>query len=788
MEPMTKMRKSTPNGIRGRSTGFVRSRFLRFLGLFFTTDKTTLARQPGMIGPLMLRPLGGTLVVLGLLVSAASCAYERPKVVLGPLQALPEPRRAQRLPAPPEWYWEPIEVEVRAPAKVVELPVAEGSLVRIEGATRAWDELGPAGRERLLRDGVVIAPSKEARVRMGAFYMDIREQRTPYVLTLDALTYALHVAFEQALAEVDDTLVAPGLDALLARLEERLGAEAKGAGVELGEAIALARAIVAVARGLASPVLVMGEASTSTNVPMAAELGLAVKEEIARVNAHAGSARSPLLDAPIDYARFAVPPGAAHPGSYRALSWLAAAPLLFVAQSEMRDAAVGVATARLHTRAAMVLTRLTLRDVDPAIHALSARITRVLAFVWGPSDDLAPTELAEIAASIGVPLEDPKQVANVVTVDRLRKRAAQGRLPLLFDGSGAPTRAGSNLRLFGGHAPADSIALASLAGPALGKTSAGSPPTIARDGIRALPSALDLAAWLGAKEGRAALREGGLDVFPGYDAALAQAVALRPDEGAPSRHASVHGSLLDVLMTWLAPDPNAPRTLASPAAQRMAIESALAAWTFARHDAEPLSRPLSPRTARPVKDLEVRGAPLAAFVEQAPDVIARLVATVGQMKRGLAAVGGLPTTSPAMTSLAEVEDILRVALRTAIRETNDEELAAEDVSALASMPARLARLEDGAAASVPLVAEVVVDAAGDRSLSTATGVIEPCATIVREPGTGRLVLTIGAHIAHHELVEPRAERTTDVTLRIRVQPLSPHDTRSSYTGVFRLVR
>ena len=31
------------------------------------------------------------------------------------------------------------------------------------------------------------------------------------------------------------------------------------------------------------------------------------------------------------------------------------------------------------------------------------------------------------------------------------------------------------------------------------------------------------------------------------------------------RHASVHGSLLDVLMTWLAPD--APRSLASPAAQ-----------------------------------------------------------------------------------------------------------------------------------------------------------------------------------------------------------------------------
>jgi hypothetical protein len=375
---MMKIRKSTANGMRGRSTGFVRSRFFRFLGLFFTTDKTTLARQPGMIGPLMDRPLGGMLVVLSLLVSVASCAHERPKVVLGPLQALPEPRRAQRSPAPPEWYWEPIEVEVRAPAKVVELPVAEGSLARIEGATRVWDELGATGRERLLRDGLVIAKGKDARVRMGAFYTDIREQRTPYVLTLDALTYSLHVAFERALAEVDDTLLAPGLDALLARLEERLGAEAKGAGVELGEAIGLARAMVAVARGLASPAPVMGEeasTSTSKSVPLAADLLVAVNQEIARVNAHAGAARSPLLDAPIDYARFAVPPGAAHPGSYRALSWLASAPLLFVAQSEMRDAAVGVATlayARRHGAGAAHAARR--RPGDPcAVDAHHAR-------------------------------------------------------------------------------------------------------------------------------------------------------------------------------------------------------------------------------------------------------------------------------------------------------------------------------------------------------------------------------------------------------------------------------
>ena len=207
----------------------------------------------------------------------------------------------------------------------------------------------------------------------------------------------------------------------------------------------------------------------------------------------------------------------------------------------------------------------------------------------------------------------------------------------------------------------------------------------------------------------------------------------------------------------------------------------------------------------------MKGAPLAAFVEQAPDVIARLVATVGQMKRGLAAVGGLPATSPAMTSLAEVEDILRVALRIAVREANDEALLAEDVSALASMPARLARLEEGGEVAsrsmVPVVAEVVVDAAGDRSLSSATGIIEPAVTIVREPGTGRLLLAVGAHVAHHELIERRGQRSTDASHRARLLREAPESarvpplagpaggaaaelslSRSPYTSAFRVVR
>jgi hypothetical protein len=696
--------------------------------------------------------------------SIAACSRGYGKGALGPPPALPEQRRATRFTPLPEWYWEPVYADVHGAPKPVELPIAEESLVRLEGATRVWDELGAAGRERLSRDGIVLEGTVEGahaarvlppatRLGIGAFYMDMREQRVPYVITLDALAFAVHVAFERALAEVEDFVLGPDLDVFAFELERRLVAEQKGAGVEIGEALRLARGIVAVARGLAS----------EGTVAPPPDLGPVVAQEIARVTAHAsGPKASLLLGAPIDYGRFAVPRGAGRPGSFRALAWLAAAPLLLVAQSETPGAVVGVGASRLHARAAMLLARVSERDFDPAIHASWSRISRLLAFVWGPSDDLAPGEIVELATALNVTVEDPKHVANVVTVDRLRHRAARGREPLLFDGTGAPGRAGIGMRLFGGHASPDSVALAALASAHESK----------------LPQALDLAVWIGAPEARAMLHEAGGDAFAGYDAALARAVAARPNDDAPARHASVHGSLLDVVMTWLAPVDEASsqgsQGTSSPAAQRATVESALAAWTYARHDAEPLSRPRPPRAPHAAKELQVTGASLPAFVEAQPEVIARMVATVGQMRRGLGAIGSLSPTSPAMVTLAEVDDILRATLRAASRGPNDEALTSEDAAALASLPARLARLEDPGdetarpPAMVPLVAELYVDAAGDRVVSTATGLVEPAIMVAREPGTGRLVLAVGAHVAHRELVEPRGQQSNDASYRARI--------------------
>jgi len=179
-------------------------------------------------------------------------------------------------------------------------------------------------------------------------------------------------------------------------------------------------------------------------------------------------------------------------------------------------------------------------------------------------------------------------------------------------------------------------------------------------------------------------------------------------------------------------------------------------------------------------------------VEPSPEVIAHLATAVAQLKRGLVALEALDTKSPSLVLLAEVEDVLRTALRVAARQVNDEALTPADLSALASLPARLARIEGREngrpRAAVPLSVDVLTDAAGGRVLVSATGKIEPALVLAREPGTGRLLLTVGAHVAHHERVGvavARAALPGAVAADAAEDKAFPP--RGAYTSAFRMV-
>jgi hypothetical protein len=124
--------------------------------------------------------------------------------------------------------------------------------------------------------------------------------------------------------------------------------------------------------------------------------------------------------------------------------------------------------------------------------------------------------------------------------------------------------------------------------------------------------------------------------------------------------------------------------------------------------------------------------------------------------------------------------MLRIALRVATREVDDDVLSAEDASALAAMPARLARLEGAGADRVPVAttAGVFVDLPRARTLVSATSVVEPILVAVAEPGTGRILVAAGGHLAHHEWVAEGRGKKRDAPPRSSV--------RGAYTSAFRM--
>lgn len=625
---------------------------------------------------------------------ALLAACSRAPRAKAPTPRLPEPKARVRTPPPPaEWFWEPVVAELRPAGrpKAMELPAVE--VHREGGAAKLWDELPKEAQERLKKEAILVVGPESDR-SIGETYTELQAQKVPSVVTMDALVWLVHLGLERALAELDETELAPALHALLEKLDARLAKEETGAGTELAQGYRVAHGIVAVARALETPGLV------TTGV---------VADERARIEAHAGPAASPLLGVTLDYATFAPPKAAGRPGSYRALAWLATAPLGLVARTEVPRAPIDVTRARTNTRAAMLLARVCDRDIDAANHATYQRILRVLAFVWGSPDDLSLTELDDAADAVGVDLTKPANIANVVRIDKVRARAATGRLPALSDGTPATV----GVRLFGGHAAPDAIALQGLAG-------------------KDLPALADLGAWFARAEAGAAL------------------------------HASVTGSLLEALESWARTNDAAgfPEETEldhrggwglsrTTSVERARADSVLAGWTLLRASGEPFSRPKPVTT--PAKELHVTSA-AAVFVEPLPDAIARLVAATRQLRKGLGS--RLAQGSAAMATLAEIEDVLKAAQVAAERHASDEAMTESPL--LATFAGRLARLE----AEVPHdPVTVPVFAGPKRRLLATAGKTERLLALARDPTRSEPVLVAGAHLSAQELVEAGGKRT-----------------------------
>ncbi|MDP9150013.1 MAG: DUF3160 domain-containing protein [Myxococcota bacterium] len=718
--------------------------------------------------------------------------------------ASPPPAPVERIEPPPEnappaWtYWEPVEVPLFAaapyagtsseagtsgagsPAPASDLPLDPAQLVRTPSAETRWASAAPSLRDAITTHGFAVSRTAHPHTRLGEFYAALREDAVPWVLTLDALFFLTHVAIGRALGEVDAATMRPSLATLLHRLDIRLAAESRTARADMVQPYIVSRGLVGVALAL----------SERTYQP-AAELAALVGAETARVVAHTGVGVSPWLQTSLDYSALSLRGMADHDeasaGWFRAASWLELAGLSLEGAGERGGlVAVDVATARTHTRAALLMTRLVEADSDAEVVTAWDRLARAGELVIGEVDDVTPRDVMAAVANASFDLQNPAWFASVRRVDRVRHAAALGAASRVYDGTGgawAPAKSGERgesshvvartFRLLGPCATPDSEVLQSLVFPSIGPLE--SVASLARGPAptRIFPSALDVAAWLGSASARAALHQTSDDAFERYSETLDRLVRARAPQGPLARHRTPYLSMIDAIETWISPsagDRFEPGT-ATEQWHRRKADVALAAWTELRHDATSFTR-------APVADVRLPPripgqTSVPVFVEAHPEAIAKLIAVVRQTSRALVGEGDLPSTAPALTILEEVDDILWTAFGAAVYETADETVPPGVAAALAGLPARLGALEavlaEAGEADVPLAADVHTDLPSGRTLEEATGRIEEAWMVVREPGTHWLWLAIGASIPHYELVQPSAQRWTDGAWRARLE-------------------
>ncbi len=694
------------------------------------------------------------------LVALAACAVDarppRPPPRPPVFAAAPPP--SPKMVAVDGSYYVPVDANVKVVIPPSDLPLSDDQIARLEGAEGRWARSPELARERVRRGGFAVLTGN-GRPRLGELYVALRDARVPFVITMDAMIQVAHFAIDRMLAEAESKTMTPALMALLTRVGRRLDAESAKVTTDLDVAYDAARGLVGVGRALVDP----------TWEP-APDLAQAISADVRAVaNGGASVQVSASLGVPIDFALLA-PQGAlaagdTQLGAYRAAAWLGAAPLALASRADAEGGTGDVYQARSRTRAALLLARLLQPDVDPTAAEAFDAIARPLALLRGPSDDLSPRELLALAKVAKVDVRSVEAVQNVSRIDKVRRAATRARQARILDG--VP---GVQVRLLGGAAAPDAEVLQAFVGSAAA--------------AHTLPGGLDLATWLGASEARSIVREVEPDESPEYDAVLAAQLQRRPPEA--DRHGSLVWTGLGALSSYLGASTadGALPAASTWAWRRRKVEVALGGWATLRHDAVPFSRLPSPKSL-PAAPPTSKVAPAIGFVEPHPDAIARLVALVEQAARGLVAVGAIerpPAGSVALLAL----DLLRACLAVALREANDEPLEAEQAQALAEMPGRLlefeARLAPSRGGDRTLVAGVHEDRSGAlRVVEVATGVVDEMFLVVREPRTGRLVLTVGASLAAHEWIEP-GPPITDSAYRARLgaRPLL----RASWTSPY----
>lgn len=370
----------------------------------------------------------------------------------------------------------------------------------------------------------------------------------PVFVTTDVAYHEWHLVFDGTLREVEQQMLLPDLEQLVTGT---LAAAEK-------QTTALAGSKLADDASRVEQLFQLAAAELGAH----GKLGPLAAKERQLVDAHAGSALSPLLGTTVDYSLF-TPRGhyTRTPELTRyfvAMSVLGQLPFCLPGAGDCPSAdpaTVGVLAARVLAS-------------SPVLVDLWKAIYEPTAFLVGTADDYTPLEVADAAAQVAPDWQSDPTTLTPETVTKVIDAVVKAR-PVLIN----PERAA--IRFMGTRFVLDSYLLDQLIYPNVG--------TKAKP--RWMPSGLDIAAAFGSQTAYSTLKAHGATAYAHYDTQLAKmrsVVAKRPPADWGS---TVYDAWLYALAPMFAPHGAAfPDFMQTPAWAAKDQQSGLGSYTELKHD------------------------------------------------------------------------------------------------------------------------------------------------------------------------------------------------------------
>lgn len=621
-------------------------------------------------------------------------------------------------------------------------------------------------RDLLYKNGFIVIENKTTenlliagQTLVNETYLDLKVADVPIFITSDSLLHLYHIQFDETLKRVETEEFYDDLWKLdKALLEASIEDYNRASGAEK-EAARRNVAYFAVALSLLEPKpeqIAEDSGIAEENTPFysgnakdySVEVPSFVKDDVEAelnlIEAHEGSALSPIFKYSEDYSQY-IPRGHYTNSEilknyFKAMMWHGRMSMLL--QSDVIAAENSENEAKIQTIQALLISDHFDRDKD--LQARWDRIYSVTAFYVGFSDDLGPYQYAKVLDTVfgndryGVSFDNE-------SLTELKTELEKYESPKIYSGTGGVVQAGSEtenktleatkgFRFMGQRYTPDSYILQKLHPPAL--------------------NIMDL---LGSERAREHLKNQGISENEEYKKAH---TSLENEFGAFDEedwNKNLYWAQLYALKPLLISYPEGyPTFMRTEAWEDKQLNTALASWTELRHDTILYAKQeyFTGPPQVPPEEKHVQG-----YVEPVPEFYARMLALTKMAHTGLAEMKVLDEQSE--KDFTTLEKTLEKLLEISIKELENKELTNKEYEFIRNFDQNISPMLENVdikSQNSILVADVCTSPAG--VLEEGTGKLNLIIVAYKQPD-GRIVLGAGPVMSYYEFWQPPGQRLTD---------------------------